>query len=220
MAWLRWSREALADWSTVVMALCAIGVAGMVARQQLREPTAGPVADRNVKQWDDYLAGGRRVGPDHARVTIVEFGDYECPYCRAFEPALRAALAAHPDDVALVYHYVPIPYHQHAYEAARLAECAAREGRFREAHHYLYDREDLGNIELSRFAVAVRVRDTSTLFQCARDTKPVPEIEEDLARARRLQITSTPTVVVNGLQLGMTPDSARLFDLLREDGSN
>lgn len=157
----RFSREAVADWATVSMALCAIVVTAVVVQQQPRAPsrqTFPNFEDREVEDWDEYLSGGHRIGPDNAAVTIVEFGDYECPFCRRLEPALRALLAEYSEEVAIVYRHVPLTYHEHAYQAARLAECAAVQDRFPEAHTRLYDVE-LEDFDPADFGAAIGVHD-------------------------------------------------------------
>jgi protein-disulfide isomerase len=214
---MRSNRATVADWGVVVMAVCAVVVTGFVVRQQLRGPSGGSVEDTQVDNWDQYLAGGHRIGRANAPVTIVEFGDYECPFCRRLEPAIRSVLAEYPDDVALVYRYMPISYHEHAYQAARLAECAAQQGRFQQAHVRLYDTGNLGDIVPADFGAAVGVEDPAAFVACANNTVAVPRVDQDVAAAKELDVQSTPTVIVNGLRLGTTPDSVRLFELVQSD---
>ena len=79
-----------------------------------------------------------RRGAQHATVTIVEYGDFECPVCRSAEPAVRMVLDAHADRVQLVYRHFPIEsVHPHALMAAEASEAAAAQGKFWEMHDLL-----------------------------------------------------------------------------------
>ncbi len=73
-------------------------------------------------------------GPGDAWVTIVEFADFECPYCRVEEPVLQAITAAYGSDVRVVFKHFPLGFHPDAWPAAIAAECARAQGRFWEMH--------------------------------------------------------------------------------------
>jgi protein-disulfide isomerase len=205
-----------ADLATVVIASCALVVTGFAARQHLARPSGpGAIEDRKVKNWDEYTNAGSRIGPIDARVVIVEFGDYECPFCKRVEPVLRQVFTEFPREVAILYRHLPLSYHENAYQAARLAECSADQGRFQQAHARLYDLDKLSGIDAAEFAAHVGVKESDSFIECANSADKDPEIERDLAAANKLGITSTPTLIVNGLQLGRTPDYARLTELVR-----
>lgn len=204
------SREALADWATVMTGLCALVIGGLAVHQYTSSPQQGRSEDEVVEDWGDYLDRGHRIGPATAAVTIVEFGDYECPFCKQVEGPIRAVLGAFPGDVSLVYRHFPLSYHEHAYKAARIAECAAAQGRFSEAHRMLFDAESLGDIVLEDFGTSAAIEDLPAFVDCASREDPVATIERDLTAGRDLSVAATPTIVVNGLRLARTPDSTRL----------
>ena len=82
-------------------------------------------------------------GPDSAPVTLVEYGDFECPYCGRAEPALRDLLAEFGDDLRYVYRHLPLPdVHPRAKLAAEASEAAGEAGRFWEMHDLLFDHQD------------------------------------------------------------------------------
>jgi protein-disulfide isomerase len=79
------------------------------------------------------------LGPDHAPVTIVEYGDFECPICKMAAPGVKLLLDRHPNRVRLVFRHFPIEEaHPHALQAAEAAEAAAAQGRFWEMHDLLF----------------------------------------------------------------------------------
>lgn len=159
------------------------------------------------------MAVGHRIGPDDAPVKILEFGDYECPGCQSFHSTLKAVLAEFPGSVAFIYRHFPLPYHKQAYPAARAAECAADQGRFKHYHDLLYDHSDrLGEWDvIARMAAIPRLE----AFQsCMRDTARVVQVEQDRVAASSFRAAGTPAIIINGVYLAVTPDSARLHDLI------
>lgn len=83
-----------------------------------------------LRDWHPFAAGAYQKGSDQATITIIEFGDYECPYCRAAEPHLRVIPSKYPGDVKLVYRHFPSSTHSRAEPAAVAAECAGDQDAF------------------------------------------------------------------------------------------
>src|SRR5271155_3778329 len=83
-----------------------------------------------------------RRGPDHARITLVEYGDLECPSCKQAEGAVHTLLRAHADSLCLIFRHFPLEaVHPHALLAAEAAEAAAAQGRFWEMHDLLLEHQ-------------------------------------------------------------------------------
>ena len=207
---------AVADVATIVIALCAVTVTVIALRSQPSQPASStdpPDRVLSEAEWSQVAAQGHRLGPTGAPVRIVEFADYECPFCRRLENTLRAVRAAYPREVSLVYRNYPLPCHGHAYRAARLAECAADQGRFVQAHDLLFD-ADLTALKAGAFAHQAQVPDSARFVTCSSRTDSVPEIRTDIEAAQQLQVDGVPTLIVQGTMLAMAPDSATLFALV------
>jgi protein-disulfide isomerase len=166
--------------------------------------------------WMRLVANGHRVGSVNASVTIVVFTDYECPFCRLAESALAAIRNVFPEDLAVIYRHYPLSSHEPAaYEKARIAECAARAGKFAKLQPILY-RVRAGDEPLSEsVARAARIGDPAFLA-CASDTAKVPAIEEDLALILAIGTRRTPSIFINGRLMNDTPDSAQLHQLITQ----
>jgi protein-disulfide isomerase len=199
----------LANLGAAIPVACAVVVTALVVRRELFAPppatAAMSVESRTVPDWRSY-AEGQRIGPADAKVTIVEFSDFECPFCRATAARLKAVRARYPRDVALVYRYYPLPYHTHAVAAARASLCAARQGRFEAFHDALFARQDsLGVVAWSRLADDAAVPDRAGFDRCMGDPGAPPEIERDLRAGTRLGVRGTPTLLVNDRLLDGAP---------------
>ena len=99
-------------------------------------------------------------GPANAPVTLVEYGDFECPYCGRAEPALRELLAEFGDELRFVFRNLPLAdVHPRAQLAAEAAEAAGAQGKFWEMHDMLFEHQDaLAPMELVRYAERARAR--------------------------------------------------------------
>jgi protein-disulfide isomerase len=185
-----------------------------------RPPGPGPAEareDREIPQWGEYLGAGHRIGGPAPVLTLLEFGDYECPWCRRLQPALDEFLAANPVEVALVYRHWPLAQHQYAYDAARAAECAGEQGRFWEFHRRLYSDARWINNAFAKFAVEVGVSDRAAFEECVSSEEKVPAIEADIDLATRIDGGGTPTIIANGRLQGEIPLTVEdLMALLEE----
>jgi Na+/H+ antiporter NhaA len=137
-------------------------------------------------------------GPAKAPVTIVEYGDFECPYCGQAEPALRELLAGH-GDVRYVWRHLPLTdVHPHAQLAAEAAEAAAAQGAFWEMHDLLLRNQDrLQLSDLTRYATELRL-DLKRFSEHLRKRAGTARIAEDIDSADISGVSGTPTFFING----------------------
>lgn len=217
--------ELIVNLSTIVAAASALAVAVVVIRRdgssyvakQSGGALANDAADRRIPDWQRFERGGHRMGPSDAKVTILEFGDFECPACGAFASAARKVLPHHKDEVSVVFRHWPLAYHRLAYPAARAAECAGNQGRFAQYHDLLYSKQDsLGLISFAELAERAGVGDMQSFESCTRSSRSVPAIDSGTAAARSLGARGTPTLIVNGVLLSSVPDSTELESLISE----
>lgn len=142
-------------------------------------------------------------GPKHALVTIVEFADFQCPYCKRVDATLERVRREYGDKVRLVWKDQPLPFHKRAEPAALLArEIRAKKGdaAFWDAHDALFGAPDLEDAELGRIAAAAGLDAKKTLAAvAARSQKSGLEVDLDLAE--ELHASGTPHFFINGRRL-------------------
>jgi protein-disulfide isomerase len=201
---------------TIVMALSSAVVAAQLVRNDRREAAGhGAGGAAAVADWRSYMTRGERLGSVTAKNVIVEFSDFQCPYCRRFRLALDSLVAKHPGDVAVLYRHAPIPQHPYAAIAAAASVCAARQGRFAEYHDLLFSHQDsIGHVSWTAFATRAGVADTVTFATCLRDDIPAQALALDRKAAERLGVRGTPTAVVNGWLVRGAATEATLEALL------
>lgn len=153
---------------------------------------------KSISNWRELGATGHRMGAPGARVTIVEFADFQCPYCKIAEATLVELRRKHPLEVAVVYRHYPM--HTAAFPAAVATECAAQVGRFEALHELLYARSDsIGKESWLRFATDAGVTDTNRFSHCMMLGSSSVAVVQDTLAAHKLAIRGTPTFIINDL---------------------
>ena len=144
------------------------------------------------------VAGSPVRGRSDAPVQIVEFADYECPYCQRIYPELKKLSQDFGDKVALVFKDSPLPNHARASKAAEAAQCAGEQGNFWEFHELLFD----GNRKLELAQLKQNARDlkldTARFDRCLDSGSQALKVQKDVAQAQRLGLTGTPSFFING----------------------
>ncbi len=154
------------------------------------------------------LGDSPQRGPADAWVTVVEFGDFECPYCRMEEPVLGDLAAIYGADLRLVWKHFPLTgIHPHAQAAAVAAECANAQGRFWEMHDLLLATA-LDDATLLADAGQVPGLDVAAWQACLGTAAPADRVAADVALGASLGVGGTPTFYVNGVPvIGAVPES-------------
>ena len=154
-------------------------------------------------------------GPSDARVTLVEYGDYECPYCGAAYPNVKEVQARMGDSLRFVFRNFPITTsHPHAEHAAEAAEAAAAQGRFWEMHDYLYEHQRrLTDTDLHGYAVDVGLDVERFDEDLARHVHE-PRVREDFMSGVRSGVNGTPTFYIDGVRYDGAYDADTLFAAL------
>jgi protein-disulfide isomerase len=141
-------------------------------------------------------------GSASAPVTIIEFSDFQCPYCQRVRPTLRKLQDAYGDRVRIVWKDYPLTQiHPLAFKAAEAAHCAADQGKFWEYHDRLFaDQRKLEVDDLKHHAADMSL-DTATFNACLDTSKYAERVRDGVAQGNRLGVSSTPTIYVNGRML-------------------
>ena len=149
-----------------------------------------PVSDKDHAQ-----------GSPDAPVTLVEYGDYECPYCGKAYPAVRRIRNKMGDKLRFVFRNFPLnTIHEHAGVAAQAAEAAAAQGKFWEMHDILYEhQDDLADADLRSYALKVGLE----IYRFDADLsgeKFAKRVRDDFRGGVRSGVNGTPTFFINGLR--------------------
>jgi protein-disulfide isomerase len=158
------------------------------------EAEAAPRQDVKVAVRSDDPARGAK----NARVTVVEFSDFQCPFCSRAVAAVKELEQAHGSDVRLVWKHMPLPMHQNAVPAAVAAEAARQQGKFWEMHDKLFaNQQALSDATYEKYAQDLKL-DMKRFKAALQAPATRARVDEDIRAANAAGVNGTPTFIVNG----------------------
>jgi protein-disulfide isomerase len=203
-------------YSVLVVLAFAVGIlVGYVAWGRDTTVTAataqqpsGPVVEAPVTQapqftrYDIPTEGYPSLGPEDAKITIVEFSDFQCPYCRRFhDETYKPLLDAYPGQIRFVYRNLPLTsIHPNAMPAAVASLCANDQNSYWDFHEKLFSSETLDDATYIQYATDLGL-DVDTFKTCLTSGSHDEFIKQDMDFSLGLGVQSTPTFFVNGLAL-------------------
>lgn len=176
-------------------------------------------SSETVAGVNEVTARDHVQGNPNAAVTLVEYSDFQCPACAAYEPTLRRIVAEHKDALRFVYRHFPLMGHQHADLAARASEAAAQQGKFWEMHGLLFENQ-------SSWSVQKNPKDTFIGYarQLGLDEKKFADmltadvvedkVAADLMSGNRARVDATPTFFLNGMRIKPSSDYASFNSII------
>jgi protein-disulfide isomerase len=155
----------------------------------------GPDVDR-VYEID--VAGSPTKGPAGAQVTVVEFSDFQCPFCGRVTPTLDQVQETYGDDVRIVFKHLPLRIHPNAPKAHAAAEAAKGQGKFWEMHDLIFaNQRELTEEKFIGYAQQLGL-DVERFKKDLASSEVAKRVEADVAEAARLGVTGTPGFFING----------------------
>jgi protein-disulfide isomerase len=141
-------------------------------------------------------------GPEGAPVTIVEFADYQCPYCGRGYENMKAVVQKYPDKVKWYFRDFPLSFHQQAMSYATAATCAGKQGKFWEMHDSLLDNQKTMEAKGGPEGLATELGlDVNAFKACLEDKEVAASIMADMTDAQAVGVTGTPAYFINGIMV-------------------
>jgi protein-disulfide isomerase len=183
--------------------------------QYVRQQKAGPAAQAWYEDYKkqkgfkllieplrkDVEAKGPSKGNPKAKVTIVEFSDFECPYCSRAEPTVAQVLSDYGDKVRLVYRDFPLEFHQHAQKASEAAHCADEQGKYWDMHGRLFEAQQQLDVEsLKKHARELKL-DGAKFDKCLDSGAMEGVVKANFKAGRQAGVNATPAFFINGRML-------------------
>jgi predicted DsbA family dithiol-disulfide isomerase len=162
------------------------------------------------------LKGAPVRGRADAPVVMVEYADYECPYCQQLQPALDKLLAAYGDKVAFAYKDAPLTMHAYAQKAAEAAHCAGAQGKYWEYHNALFASKQLDVPALKKQARELSL-DGAAFDKCLDSGTQAGVVQEQFAEAQSLGLQGTPTIFINGRMFSGVLTFEKLKQIVEEE---
>ncbi len=157
----------------------------------------GVVVELSQPSAQVEVAHAPRLGSEKAPVQIIEFADYECPYCQKVSGDINRIREQFGDQVSFVYKDFPLPMHPLAARAAEAAHCAGEQGKFWEFHDALFQSKRLQIPDLKQQALDLKL-DAARFDQCLDSGEQIAPVKKDAQEGQRLGLLGTPSFFVNG----------------------
>ncbi len=195
------------------------GLRSAVANLKLAAPAAAPTqaAARPgrpdpSRRYEVETKGSPARGPESAKVSVVEFSDFQCPFCGRVSPTLDQIEETYGKDVRIVFKHLPLRIHPKAPAAHAAAEAAHRQGKFWEMHDKIFaGQREMSDAKYLEWAQELGL-DMDQFKADIADAKVKAKVDADAAEAAKLGVTGTPGFFINGRFLS----GARPFDSFKE----
>jgi protein-disulfide isomerase len=155
-------------------------------------------------------------GPSSAAITLLEFADYECPYCQQIQPILERIEKEYKGKLAFAYKDYPLPMHPNAQKAAEAAHCAGSQSKYWEYHDAMLANRQLDLMSLKKYARDVKL-DTAAFDTCLDSGQQAGTVKTNLTEAQALGLSGTPTLFVNNRYISGDLTYERLRSLIVEE---
>ena len=204
---------------TVVLVACALVTTGLVVRRELFTPATAdlPPAVKPIfiDDWRSRLDAAVTIGSRDAPVHLIEFADFECPFCARFHDTIKTVQQEYPGKIAVSFVHFPLPGHRFAQPAARVAECAGEQGRFEAMQDRLFAQQnEFGLKPWTEFAAEAGVADIQAFEACMEREGVVQRVRDGLRAGEELDVKATPTVIINGWKLAQPPSAQQLQQMI------
>lgn len=156
------------------------------------------------------------LGKADAAITIVEFSDYECPFCKRAEPTVAEVRKLYGDKVRIAYRDYPLPFHQNARPASEAAHCAAEQGKFWEYHEKLMATDDLTADSFKALAKTTGL-DEKKFAECIAADRFAAEIDKDMADGEAAGVKGTPAFFINGRMIDGAQPLEKFQEIIDEE---
>ena len=178
-----------------------IGFLGGVSLSQDNGVPPAQTEPQVQKRYDIPVDGFPAMGPDNAPITIVEFSDFQCPYCARFhDQTLQPLLDAYPGKIRFVYRHLPLTsIHSAAFQAAEASMCAYEQGAFWPYHDEIYKNQAKLDTDLYVQIAADLALDIESFDSCLENEDYKDLVQSDVDFAVNLGVRSTPTFFISGL---------------------
>jgi protein-disulfide isomerase len=194
----------------IILAVLVLGFVGFLVISGNKDESTQGTGNGNQ-------ASQHTLGAGKKNVTLVEYGDFQCPSCAAYYPVLKQVKEKYGDDITFQFRHFPLTQiHQNAMAAHRAAEAASKQGKFWEMHDLLYERQ---NVWASNNNATQIMEDYATelglnvdQFKTDYQSSAINDvINADLAAGKELQVSGTPTFLINGQKIDSPDQTLEAF---------
>ena len=188
---------------------------------QTRSDEALIAASRRLPRWKELIDGrAPSLGNNASRVAVIEFSDYQCPFCRLEESRLQTLVARHPQEVVLYRYDLPhMEIHPYSRAAALAARCGNEQGITEVYQEKLFASQgNFASLDFAQMASEVGLSNKVQFMHCLERKDVSRAVDRDVQTSRELTISATPTLIINGRLITGAVPQATLERLYEDSG--
>lgn len=191
----------LSDVFTGILAVCALTVTGLVVKNEVSAGVSPSAARPEVKflnEWRSVAREGTRLGRPDAPVQIIEFSDFQCPFCSRAHDTVEEVMSAYAGKIRLVFRHFPLDFHAQAPKAAEASLCAHEQNKFWEYHDVLFKNQQKLQIEDLKGHATQLGLDAAKFNECLDSGRMAATVKTDTEAAKKVGVNGTPAFFING----------------------
>ena len=170
-----------------------------VNNNQPPTPPSPPPTTSDVTKLNSVLADAVSIGPDDAKVTVIEVSEFQCPFCSRHNPTMDQIMSEYEGKIKRIWIHFPLTsIHPNAMKASESVECANEQGKFWELHDKIFENQSAITVDnIKTYAKEIGL-DTASFNTCLDEGKYANKIKQQMAAASAAGVTGTPGTFVNG----------------------
>ncbi|MBU4483947.1 thioredoxin domain-containing protein [bacterium] len=163
------------------------------------------------------ISGDPFLGPKDAPITLIEFADFECPFCQKIQPTIVKLMETYKDKVKLVFKNFPLNFHKNARKAHLAAACVNEQDKFWEYKHMLFENQkNLKESNLKEYAKNLKI-DMKKFSDCFTKEKYSDDIDRDVNAGKDIGVTGTPAFFINGIMISGTRPYEAFVEIIEQE---
>lgn len=181
---------------------------------------SSPKSDNHINNDKINVSVGFLEPLGSGNIEIVEFSDFQCPFCKKAEPTIKKIVSEYGEEVVFYYRNFPLESHENSFEAALAGYCANEQDKFWQYHDLLFESQDkLDKDSLKNYASELELN-IESFNLCLDEEKYKNEVERDINDAEKAGVTGTPTFFINGRKVVGAQSFEVFDDIIKEEASN
>jgi protein-disulfide isomerase len=170
-----------------------------------------------VGNWKELIPEDEKTNGNYSKVYLVEFFDYECPYCSILDATLDTIQSKYGDKIKIIRYHFPLNIHPLAYRTAIAAECAGLQGSFEKYHKELMANQyKLNSINYTEVARLIGIKELGKFQKCVDEEETADVIANNVRLAKEYKVNGTPTLIINNKMISGAINTEEIEKIINE----
>ncbi|MCZ7610347.1 MAG: DsbA family protein [Ignavibacterium sp.] len=201
---------------TGILVVCAL----IVTILFLRKEFSSKDTELNISiidNWKELIPEDEETNGNYSKVYLIEFFDYECPYCSVLDATLDTIKSKYIDKIKIIRYHFPLNIHPLAYRTAIAAECAGSQEVFDIYHKELMANQyKLNSINFTEIARLIGIKDIEKFQKCVNEEETADAISQNVKLAKKFNVSGTPTLIINNKMISGAINTEEIEKIINE----